>query len=64
MAQNPAIVTQDKMSVIIAECPPGNRPPLHAHHQTKETFFLSRRAVFASAGVMRARTRFISIPTT
>jgi uncharacterized RmlC-like cupin family protein len=39
MAQNPAIVTQDKMSVIIAECPPGNRPPLHAHHQTKETFF-------------------------
>lgn len=39
MAQKPAIVTQDKMSVIIAECPPGNRPPLHAHHQTKETFF-------------------------
>ena len=39
MAQNPAVVTQDKMSVIIAECPPGNRPPLHAHHQTKETFF-------------------------
>jgi uncharacterized RmlC-like cupin family protein len=39
MAQKPAIVTDDKMSVIIAECPPGNRPPLHAHHQTKETFF-------------------------
>ena len=39
MAQKPAIVTEDKMSVIIAECPPGNRPPLHAHHQTKETFF-------------------------
>ncbi len=38
-AQKPAIVTDDKMSVIIAECPPGNRPPLHAHHQTKETFF-------------------------
>ncbi len=38
MAQKPAIVTDDKMSVIIAECPPGNRPPLHAHHQTKDTF--------------------------
>ena len=39
MAQKPAIVTEDKMSVIIAECPPGDRPVLHAHHQTKETFF-------------------------
>lgn len=39
MAQHPAVTTEDKMSVIIAECPPGNRPPLHAHHQTKETFF-------------------------
>jgi uncharacterized RmlC-like cupin family protein len=39
MAQQPAIVTDDKMSVIIAECPPGDRPLLHAHHQTKETFF-------------------------
>lgn len=39
MAQQPAIVTEDKMSVIIAECPPGDRPLLHAHHQTKETFF-------------------------
>lgn len=39
MAQNPAVVTKDKMSVIIAECPPGNRPPLHAHHHTNETFF-------------------------
>ncbi|NKB48952.1 MAG: cupin domain-containing protein [Alphaproteobacteria bacterium] len=39
MAQNPAVVTKDKMSVIIAECPPGNRPPLHAHHSTNETFF-------------------------
>lgn len=39
MAQKPAIATEDKMSVIIAECPPGDRPVLHAHHQTKETFF-------------------------
>ena len=39
MAQKPAIVTDDKLSVIIAECPPGDRPLLHAHHQTKETFF-------------------------
>lgn len=39
MAQKPAVVTDDKMSVIIAECPPGDRPILHAHHQTKETFF-------------------------
>lgn len=39
MAQKPAVTTTDKMSVIIAECPPGDRPLLHAHHQTKETFF-------------------------
>lgn len=39
MAQQPAVVTKDKMSVIIAECPPGDRPLLHAHHRTNETFF-------------------------
>ena len=39
MAQEPAVVTKDKMSVIIAECPPGDRPLLHAHHKTNETFF-------------------------
>ena len=38
-AHQPAVVTKDKMSVIIAECPPGDRPLLHAHHRTKETFF-------------------------
>ena len=38
MAQQPAIKTDDKMSVIIAKCPPGDRPGLHAHHRTKETF--------------------------
>ena len=39
MAQQPAVSTNDKMSVIIAECPPGDRPLLHAHHKTNETFF-------------------------
>ena len=39
MAHQPAVVTKDKMSVIIAECPPGDRPLLHAHHKTNETFF-------------------------
>ena len=39
MAHQPAVVTKDKMSVIIAECPPGDRPLLHAHHRTNETFF-------------------------
>ena len=39
MAHQPAVVTKDKMSVIIAECPPWDRPLLHAHHRTNETFF-------------------------
>ena len=39
MAHQPAVVTKDKMSVIIAECPPGDRPLLHAHHRTNESFF-------------------------
>jgi mannose-6-phosphate isomerase-like protein (cupin superfamily) len=38
MAQAPAVVTQDKMSVIIAKCPPGDGPLLHAHQFTRETF--------------------------
>lgn len=38
MAQGPAVVTDDKLSVIIAECPPGDSPMLHAHHNTNETF--------------------------
>ena len=38
MAQGPAITTTDKLSVIIAECPPGDSPMLHAHHRTKESF--------------------------
>ena len=39
MAQQPAITTKDMMSVLIAECLPGDRPMLHAHHDTNETFF-------------------------
>ncbi len=39
MAHQPAVLTKDKMSVIIAKCPPGDRPLLHAHHRTNETFF-------------------------
>ncbi len=38
MAQAPAVTTEDKMSVIIAECPPGDGPLLHAHQFTRETF--------------------------
>lgn len=38
MAQGPAVITDDKLSVIIAECPPGDSPMLHAHHHTNETF--------------------------
>lgn len=39
MSADPAIVTDEKLSVIIAECPPGNKPMLHAHFQTTEHFF-------------------------
>jgi uncharacterized RmlC-like cupin family protein len=38
MAQNPAIAGDTGMSVIIARCPPGDKPLLHAHHFTVETF--------------------------
>ncbi|MGD9943534.1 MAG: cupin domain-containing protein [Burkholderiaceae bacterium] len=39
MSAKPAIVSNDKLSVIIAECPPGDRPMLHAHFHTIEHFF-------------------------
>ena len=35
---HPEIVCDEKISVIIAECPPGDSPMLHAHHRTRETF--------------------------
>jgi uncharacterized RmlC-like cupin family protein len=39
MSARPAILTQDNLSVIIAQCPPGDRPMLHAHFFTVEHFF-------------------------
>jgi uncharacterized RmlC-like cupin family protein len=39
MSATPAILSQDKLSVIIAECPPGDKPMLHAHFYTTEHFF-------------------------
>lgn len=39
MSATPAIVADDKLSVIIAECPPGDKPMLHAHFYTTEHFF-------------------------
>jgi uncharacterized RmlC-like cupin family protein len=38
MAQKPAIAGDSGMSIIIARCPPGDKPLLHAHHFTVETF--------------------------
>ncbi|HYF19516.1 MAG TPA: cupin domain-containing protein [Ramlibacter sp.] len=39
MSAQPAILTQDNLSVIVAECPPGDKPMLHAHFCTVEHFF-------------------------
>lgn len=39
MSAQPAIFTRDNLSVIIAQCPPGDRPMLHAHFFTVEHFF-------------------------
>ena len=38
MAQKPAIAGEKGLSVIIARCPPGDKPMLHAHFRTHETF--------------------------
>ena len=38
MAQRPAVIGDSGLSVIIARCPPGDKPLLHAHHYTVETF--------------------------
>lgn len=38
MAQKPAIAGEKGLSVIIARCPPGDKPLLHAHFKTHETF--------------------------
>lgn len=39
MAQKPAIEGREGLSVIIARCPPGDKPLLHAHFKTMESFF-------------------------
>lgn len=39
MSATPAVIADDKLSVIIAECPPGDKPMLHAHFYTTEHFF-------------------------
>jgi len=38
MAQKPGVTGDSGTSVIIARCPPGDKPLLHAHHFTVETF--------------------------
>ena len=38
MAHHAAIAGPDNISVLIAECPPGDKPLLHAHHYTVENF--------------------------
>jgi len=39
MSAQPAIVAGENLSIIIAECPPGDKPMLHAHFHTIEHFF-------------------------
>jgi uncharacterized RmlC-like cupin family protein len=39
MSATPAVIGSEGLSVIIAECPPGDKPMLHAHFYTVETFF-------------------------
>lgn len=38
MAARPAIPGDKGLSVIIARCPPGDKPLLHAHFKTRESF--------------------------
>lgn len=40
MAAKPAIVGGKGLSLIVAECPPGDKPLLHAHFRTNETFMV------------------------
>ena len=42
MSATPAIISEDPLSIIIAECPPGDKPMLHAHFNTIEHFFCLR----------------------
>lgn len=38
MAHHAAIAGPDNISVLVAECPPGDKPLLHTHHHTTENF--------------------------
>jgi len=38
MAHHAAIAGPENISVLVAECPPGDSPLLHAHHHTVENF--------------------------
>lgn len=50
MAQAPAVVTQDKMSVIIAECPPGDGPPAPRSPVHARDLHVPRRSIQNSVG--------------
>lgn len=39
MSGAPPIIADDNLSVVIAACPPGDKPMLHAHFRTTEHFF-------------------------
>jgi uncharacterized RmlC-like cupin family protein len=39
MSARPLVTADENLSVIIAECPPGDKPMLHAHFHTVEHFF-------------------------
>lgn len=39
MSARPVVQAEENLSVIIAECPPGDKPMLHAHFHTNEHFF-------------------------
>ena len=39
MSAQPLVKAEENLSVIIAECPPGDKPMLHAHFHTFEHFF-------------------------
>lgn len=39
MSARPVVQADENLSVIIAECPPGDKPMLHAHFHTHEHFF-------------------------
>ena len=60
MAQKPGVAGEPGTSVIIARCPPGDKPLLHAHHFTVESFMCLTgrfRIRWGSAGLVSGRVR-------